>query len=377
MKLYLNNKIKLETEKLNKALNLNKDFTWHYLYIFHYLKTYKFINSKFKDEEYIPVNIKKLRTVISYDKASKLLKDLVDCGMLFSDCCYTIGLKSKCYKIHPELDTEDWFYMEIEDKKLNEKISNISFEESIFFEDKSSYGKVTNNMFKLKINHVESLKFIEESDSNEDKKKQHKLSVELFDRKFSKIVQTTNRLHNNLTNLPKELRQFLTVNGESLWQVDIKCSQPTFLGLYMLKNNLGDREEVINFLEKCKEGSFYNLFGEGDRKELKEKVFSSCFFNKVRNNLNCFEKKFSKLFPTVFECVVDLKKNDYRNLAIMLQNVESEYIFEVVSELNCYILTIHDSLVSTKDNIKTVEETMKAIFIKKFNFIPKLEAEKC
>ena len=65
-------------EKLNKALNSTKDFTWHYLYIFHYLKTYKFINSKFKDEEYIPVNIKKLRTVISYDKASKLLKDLVD-----------------------------------------------------------------------------------------------------------------------------------------------------------------------------------------------------------------------------------------------------------------------------------------------------------
>ena len=44
-------------------------------------------------------------------------------------------------------------------------------------------------------------------------------------------VDDYGRIHTNLTNLPKMLRQYLAVDGERLANIDISESQPLFMGL--------------------------------------------------------------------------------------------------------------------------------------------------
>lgn len=382
MKIYTHKKIKEQLSNIPKIPKTKKDFTWHYLYIFHYLKTYKMYNSKYKDEEFVPINVKKLRKIISYDLAPKLLKNLVDSELLLSDFCYRVGDKSKCYKINQEFPDDSWILEEIEDRALNKKLTELFFSEKIvLMNDFSSYGKVTKNLEKLTIDKVESLNYVNQNITEEFKKNSYKMAINMFETKFSTKDDLCNRLHNNLTNLPSTLRKFVTCEGKTLFQVDIKCSQPTFLGLYLLKKGLGDKEEILRYLELCKSGELYSQIIDSDkfdnRKDLKQALFKNCFFNKNYKKLNVVEIMFQKMFPTIFEQIRKIKLEDFKNLSVILQREESYFIFDTINYMDFDVFTIHDSIVSTEENILNVKNIMEANFLKIYDFYPNLTVEKC
>jgi ferredoxin-like protein FixX len=58
--------------------------------------------------------------------------------------------------------------------------------------------------------------------------------VHLQDRDWRFTTDSYGRVHHNISSLKRELRQFLTVDGEELAEVDISNSQPLFLGLTYL-----------------------------------------------------------------------------------------------------------------------------------------------
>lgn len=381
MKIYINPEVKTEIEKINNLENSRKNFVWHYLYIIHHIATYRIKNSKFKDEEFVPINVKNLRTKISYNKCSKFLTDLVKYGILKTDNYYLVGVKAKSYKLSEKFKLENFVFQEIEDSFLNTKLETEIFAyKKYLLQDSSAYGKITRNMEKLTINEEMALNYIDKNVC-QDKKPMYKISLSMFETKFSVKDTVCNRLHNNLTNLPSCLRHFLSYKSDFLYQLDIKCSQPTFLGLYMLKNSFGNKEEVLEFLNFCKNGTFYNQFLDlettENRKELKKNIFKYCFFNKSKKRLNKFEKRFKELYPSVFETILNLKQTDYTNLSIVLQKEESRFIFSVVDEVDEYILTIHDSIVCRKQDIPSVKSKMYEKFVELYNFVPELGEEKC
>lgn len=371
--------LRLVTE-LDEKTKDKKSFKWHYLYILHYIHTYGNFNSKFKDEVFIPINVQKLRSMVSYDHTTKLLANLVAHDILETDSCYIVGRKSKCYKVIDEIRHDKWFSVDIEDLALDKKLTELFFKEKInLFSDKKGYGKVTKTMEKLQLDKQTALEFISKQDLTNTKKFSYKTSVEMFENKFSVRDDISNRLHNNLTNLPSGLRQFLTLDGENLYQVDIKCSQPTFLGLYLRKRGLADQQEVEKFLNVCKNGDIYSqlILEDKSRKEKKIDTFKYCFFNRVYKNLNVVEKRFQELYPTIFKEMQKMKQNDYKDLSILLQKEESSFIFEVVNSLDFDVVTIHDSILAKKSDISKVENKIREKFVNIYNFLPHLSAEKC
>ncbi|MFT3904005.1 MAG: hypothetical protein QM727_12580 [Niabella sp.] len=209
-----------------------------------------------------------------------------------------------------------------------------------------------------------------------------------------KIDNTSGRFHSPLTNLKKELKQYLKHNGETLYGIDIVNSQP-LLSLVVLDYDLfiknGIYKIIAHYNEKFKglaeypelsdtshslstmlvelikdchkaadvqifrksviEGSFYEQFANllkenfllpedvlGDRikerKYAKRAIFTA-FFSKQKSVIwNKEIQAFKQCFPTVFEIFNLIKsgKGNHATLALLLQRVESNLVLHNI----CY-----------------------------------------
>lgn len=359
-----------------KTKKRKKNFKWHYLYICHHIKTYNNLNKKFNAGEAVPVNVRELRKIISYDYTTEFLKELLDLNILQTDGYFKKGEKSKYYQINPDFDKFGWQLKKIEDKKLKEKIEKLKiFDLSQYY---NPVDTLVSNLNEVSLDVEKSTEFVQSTFEFGSRKDSYMYSIKNFDKKYVKRCEKTGRVFNNLTNLPKDLRQFLSFGGEDLYQVDIKCSQPTFLGLHLLKNNLGDKQEVLNFLDDCKTGLFYDKLSAGtDRKTVKKEIFKKCFFNKIYPVKTQLELELESQYPTVFMEIQKLKQVNYKDLPMMLQKVEADLILSVVKDTDCFVLSIHDSLLTTKQCIESVKNNLFNAFKDKYDFEPELTIEKC
>ena len=72
----------------------------------------------------------------------------------------------------------------------------------------------------------------------------HQLAVEhLRQQELWFTVDDFGRIHTNLTNLSKMLRQYLAVDGERLVNIDISESQPLFMGLVLARIESGEQAD--------------------------------------------------------------------------------------------------------------------------------------
>lgn len=377
MKIYTNKKLKKEIVMLVEADEFREDYYWHYLFILHHIRTYKLIDKRFRGEEYVPVNIQELRRYVNYNKAHKLLNNLLDGGVIETDNHYRVGNKSKYYKITEKLNSK-WKLEEIEDIALKAKIKKAISSKTVL----DGQDHVTECMKNLKINVAEALHMINLMDISEEQKEYWTMQVEMFENKFSVVDQKGFRLHNNLTNLASPLRALLVGSNGLLSQIDIKCSQPTFLALKTSKIESIDLEERQRILKICEEGIFYEYLFEKEaidsslRKDFKTRVFSELLFNKNYKRTTEVEALFKKKFPSIFRYIVESKEDNYKDFPIMLQRQESEFIFSVVSKLkHLEVFTVHDSIITCKSCIEEVKQEMCKQFKEIYNFSPKLVVE--
>lgn len=233
---------------------------------------------------------------------------------------------------------------------------------------------------------------------------------------YHRVDDTGNRLHTNLTNLPRFLRSEIQINQKYISGVDIRNSQPyiatKFLSnpestkeffpgkfpLMMLKClRLPEQEDVKKFLLLTSKAQFYKyLETEFNKKglhyeiishdkvsqELKDKIFQILF---DKNHHTSMEKRiFNELFPGVEKAFSVLRMDDYKNFVISLQRMESHIVLDIIlRRLN----TEHSELVATQiydsvctsiatDDIKTVCQVMKEELTKFIGLPPVLKVEK-
>lgn len=236
------------------------------------------------------------------------------------------------------------------------------------------------------------------------------------------------RVHTNLTTLKRELRNFITYKGESLFNIDLKNSQPFFsllifqsefynaenkinlwkliksneilneiknniplkeiINIILVKNSfLTDFEDVKKYRSMVLSGNFYQqlhkeLFPNNeknfDKDEMKEAAFQILYssnrfgksdklqYNPKKKVMVDGTKKllFTKKFPIVDEVFRTYKNHDHSTLAVLLQKIESSIILDyIVPRISAErpdvpIFTIHDSIATTKENVKYVEGIM-------------------
>jgi hypothetical protein len=221
------------------------------------------------------------------------------------------------------------------------------------------------------------------------------------------------RFHSNLTNIKKELRNYITYDGNRLVNIDIKNSQPFFstllfnpafyeenseiiniynipslIKLLSINSNsssiisivimlgktlqITDCEEYKEYVDMVNSGDFYKLFHAKlypelpyDKSKLKEIIFVVLFSkNRFIGQPKAQKKRdFRDAFPNVYKLFALIKKKDHRALSHLLQRVESEIIIERVTKRisvekpELPIFTIHDSVVTlqgSEDYVTTI-----------------------
>lgn len=200
------------------------------------------------------------------------------------------------------------------------------------------------------------------------------------DDKFFHVDFKTGRIYSTLTNLPKILRPYLRIDGKSFIELDISNSQP--LVLCLLYRNWCESKGIqipkdgIEYQILCQTGQFYYNFKNYVKENnvpvfetFKIDVFTRIFFNKEYGSLTSYQKLFKKRFPSVFECILDIKKSHYKEVAIKLQKHEADIIINKISnrlikEGITTFYTIHDCIAITSNHQDEALEIMHEEFNK-------------
>jgi hypothetical protein len=236
------------------------------------------------------------------------------------------------------------------------------------------------------------------------------------------------RLHTAFTNLPRPIKNFLTIDGRKLVVLDIKNSQPllfTWLAncnfweskkteqykttlkyidpsLYkdistkhkepksqvikMLKSleSQADRGsqhvsfsklvtsgELYEFIQKEFKGQYieHNIDRFSTRSLTKAEVMRIFFFDTAKANRTFYKpfKQFAKLFPIESDIMKLIKSCGYTRFPILLQKLESYLMLEKIGESmpdSIPFLTVHDSLIFTDDD--TNIDTVTKLIINRF-----------
>jgi len=172
------------------------------------------------------------------------------------------------------------------------------------------------------------------------------------------------RLYTNITNLPREYRKFLRLNGKPLIGVDISNSQPMIATLAFMDRSMKLYSEimpdVIAYKEACESGLFYEDFMrmndiplEG-RQDFKKKFFGEVFYTKETENIKPMKQQFIDKYPTCYKGMLEMKGGEmysikYKEFPVWMQKLETSIIFTVnmkLIEMGYDVVNIFDSLYS-------------------------------
>jgi hypothetical protein len=203
-----------------------------FYFIINYL-VYKQVNLE-SDEEYFNINHSHLETVIN-SKTDKYVKYLRNGEFIFNDGYYIKGGKPYHYKLNPKFDFDlNTVSIEPGTKLFNQIQSKHRNKRAHFNRLEPHLMEMKDKLMDLHFDYNAAKYYISE---NPDIKKriayfnQIELLADKRLRYFSRN-KTNNRLYTPVTNLKKELREFIIGN---LVNIDLKNSQPFFLGQLLMK----------------------------------------------------------------------------------------------------------------------------------------------
>lgn len=180
------------------------------------------------------------------------------------------------------------------------------------------------------------------------------------------------RRYSIVTNVKRELRSLLRVDGQRLMQIDIRNSQWLFLALEMRREGI----DCQDYSEACERGVLYETVAEAaksTRPKVKKVLTQRALFSD--NDAACqrtkIKRTFDKLFPEVAMYLFDAKKHgDGSRLAKNLQAAEAELIIDnVCGRLQRearvkFVTPVHDSLIFLPEDGEYVRSVMAEEFAK-------------
>jgi hypothetical protein len=129
-------------------------------------------------------------------------------------------------------------------------------------------------------------------------------------------------------------------------------------------------EDLDRYIKLCEEGRFYDELmvlddNQTDRETFKKQLFTQVFYGK-----NFYEgiltRLFAEIFPTVWETIRAIKKEDYHRLSHHMLRLESEIVINrAVRQCaleGIWVVTIHDCLVTYAEHAERVKEIMEEAF---------------
>ncbi len=342
------------------------------------------------------------------------LKFLNDLGIIECSDSYQVGVSSKTYRFSAPYNSKYLRY-QVTSQKLKNRISKAH--QSLKKSNSKKYSSQKYFLDRMKIDQ-EVYDYIETTYS-EISSYNYALSsaTRITDGQISyKVDNTAGRFHSNLTNMPKGLRQYVTINGVHLTSIDVKNCQP-YLSTIILTNpakvseyaesadlkklllnlQVSMTEDVRRYIDLVINGIIYEYLLEEFQKrglryqtrdEVKVQVLKILFDINIHNSKA--RQVFSDLFPEVHRVfsLVRGKQNgskfkSYQRFSILLQRMESHIILDVIlKQINMehpdiIAVTIHDSIMTSiyTDHVRIVHGIMEENFTRFVGFKPILKIE--
>jgi hypothetical protein len=282
----------------------------------------------------------------------RVMAGLVDGGAIECDGSYVRGQKCLGYKLNPELSRMRQTRVPVLDTVLARKIARAR--------DESSQGLQPVHRYLL--GHLKTVRIDVDAATETfyagDFHPVNETAIQFIAAgDWRLIVCDYGRVHTNLTNLKSKFRRFLSVNGETLVNLDIRNSQPLVFAS-ILRDRFGQSKlpaDVNKYIDLCESGTFYDhLMQESGIPAKKRSAFKKSFFRRVFFCKNDPPTKaavaFGEVFPNVYRVIRDLKADQYQALAHSLQRRESSIMIGGVAT-RCmleipaaFVGTIHDSI---------------------------------
>ena len=379
-------------------------FPYHQDYFIHILSLITEIPSRkskvLNGNGYVPINAEILKQRIH--NYPRYMDYLIKQGVLESDVCYVPGKKSKGYRFVEKYRT---IVVPANIKKYT-LLKSINTQSNYSRHMTAKYGYLYKWVDeRIEIDYERAKEWLYQRfrrDIEENKKN----PLMKYNARFANLLQikegmhrfridrTSGRLHTLLCSLKKELRQFVTYDGQSLVSVDIRCSQPTLstvllnpdfyidmpdhkgiLNIHRIAASIAKAvpvESISKFVTENREkfasyinavdGDLYLYIQErlkeagheiADRKAIKDVVFCTLFSsNRFIGQKKAWPKRmFQKLFPEVYHVFKMFKSGDPANLAVLLQRIETRLVLDNAAKKlakqypDLPILTVHDSIV--------------------------------
>lgn len=119
---------------------------------------------------------------------------------------------------------------------------------------------------------------------------------------------------------------------------------------------------------------------EGSKPEYKAVSFGKVFYCKVPDKYKYKERKtFEYHFPNIAKIIDHYKRENYKNLSIMMQKEEVDIIINRIikriytEHRKMFVITNHDAIYCTEGDVKYVKRVMEEEYKAKYNFIPTIK----
>lgn len=200
------------------------------------------------------------------------------------------------------------------------------------------------------------------------------------------VIDDNNRVHSLLTQLGREYRCALSVDGKQIFEVDISACQP-FLFLKIVTNELNYKKkykktltelgviyrDINHYITLIKNNFFYEylyrkfkknkngVIIKSDLSDFKINILSEVFFSK-KSNERGIRRVFKDEFPTIYGIILKIKSNNgYKAIANDLQKLESELMNEIIDKIKDKVdwqIRLHDAILCTKAHTSFVQKIM-------------------
>ncbi len=192
----------------------------------------------------------------------------------------------------------------------------------------------------------------------------------------------TNRLHSNLTMLPRRYRSIISYEGKYLSDVDLANAQPFLLIPLANQHNLPLDEAYVE--DACSGDLYVNILAKiksknirFDSSTLKKQLFTYLFFAKKRPTKNYKSlTAFENLYPLTYDTIHKLKdKLGNSGLAIQLQSLESKLMNSAIDKLKTkfkdnIFLRFHDAILCQKELEMVLKTEIQDTSLRLFNVFP-------
>ncbi len=294
---------------------------------------------------------------------------LEDLGIIECDNRYIVGQKSLSFRLKPLYANRQQVTADINDIRWRDRIARFNA-----IEEAKTRHAIDSAPYQTILENLQQFQFSSDAQTYiklfENRRQSHRqMCFDLLAERtsFFTIDGKSGRCFHTLTSTPKEMREFLRIDGEKAKEVDIPNAQPLLAATLYDSNKPDHCEEKTRYIRFI-EADFYLSIAKAagrktiDRDKIKTACYKEIFFN-PKPSTGRLWKAFEKLFPALAGLINKRKLASSSGFAIYLQNAEADLVIHRVgmklAEADIPYATVHDSVIVKKRQARVVRKWMR------------------